>query len=168
MVFDARVQVPHQSAHGDQASGKHSTSPPPPRGPPRLATPAQPWRGGRSRWSRALLFARRFWRKCTRTRHSVMQGGPGAGAWWRAHARGHVGPCQVRARCVPLGGVESSRFYAHVAQRRARFASIRSRRAKERWRARSSGTLAPLPKYISSGVWPWNAECGMVELCCTT
>lgn len=69
---------------------------------------------------------------------------------------------------APGSGSAAAASYAQVAHRRARLASKRACRAAARLRASSSGTAAPVPKYISSGVWPWNAECGMVELCCTT
>lgn len=58
--------------------------------------------------------------------------------------------------------------YAQVAHRRALFASMRSRRASERWRARFSATFVPVPKYISSGVCPSKAACGTRELCSAT
>jgi len=46
----------------------------------------------------------------------------------------------------------------HCAQVSALLAAILAARAAERAVARSSGTAAPVPRYISSGVWPLNAE----------
>ena len=49
-----------------------------------------------------------------------------------------------------------------------RFASMRARRAAAARAVRSAGTASPLPKYISSGVCPRNAECGSTRLCSWT
>jgi hypothetical protein len=49
-----------------------------------------------------------------------------------------------------------------------RLASIRVRRAAAARDARSAGTASPVPKYISSGVCPRNAECGSTRLCSST
>ena len=58
--------------------------------------------------------------------------------------------------------------HAHTAHRFARLEARRSSRARALRSASWSGTWAPVPKYISSGVWPRNAECGMCALCCST
>ncbi len=53
-------------------------------------------------------------------------------------------------------------------QFRSRFVFRRSSRACN-WAAFSfSGIPSPVPQYISSGVWPWNAEGGRWRLCCST
>jgi len=49
-----------------------------------------------------------------------------------------------------------------------RFASARTWRAFCRAVLSSSGMRSPVLKYISSGVCPWNAECGSRELCSCT
>ena len=46
-----------------------------------------------------------------------------------------------------------------------RFAVRRARRAAAARDVRSAGTASPVPKYISSGVCPRNAECGSTWLC---
>jgi hypothetical protein len=56
----------------------------------------------------------------------------------------------------------------HVSQDDDRLAFTRARRAAAARDVRSVGTPAPLPKYISSGVWPRNAECGRTLLCSPT
>ena len=56
----------------------------------------------------------------------------------------------------------------HSAQAMFRFRSTRSLCASRRFRASSSGMVAPCPKYISSGVWPRKALCGVVALCSAT
>jgi len=57
---------------------------------------------------------------------------------------------------------------AHLEQVTARFAAnlacLATMRASLSW----FGMSFPLPKYISSGVWPLNAECGMTRLCWST
>src|SRR5215510_13521358 len=56
----------------------------------------------------------------------------------------------------------------HVRQHADRLASTRARRAAAARDVRSAGTASPVPKYISSGVWPRNAECGSTQLCSRT
>ena len=56
----------------------------------------------------------------------------------------------------------------HVAHDADRFASTRVRRAAAARDLRSAGTASPVPKYISSGVCPRNAECGSTRLCSST
>jgi hypothetical protein len=56
----------------------------------------------------------------------------------------------------------------HVAQAADRLALTRARRAAAARDARSAGTASPVPKYISSGVCPRNAECGSTRLCSST
>jgi hypothetical protein len=48
------------------------------------------------------------------------------------------------------------------------FASRRVRRAAAAPVVRLAGTASPVPKYISSGVCPRNAECGSTRLCSST
>jgi hypothetical protein len=49
-----------------------------------------------------------------------------------------------------------------------RLASMRVRRAAAARDVRSAGTASPVPQYLSSGVWPRNAECGRTRLCSST
>jgi hypothetical protein len=56
----------------------------------------------------------------------------------------------------------------HVPQVADRLASARARRAAAARAVRSAGTASPLPKYISSGVCPRNAEWGSTWLCSWT
>ena len=56
----------------------------------------------------------------------------------------------------------------HVSQDADRLASTRARRAAAARDVRSVGTPSPVPKYISSGVCPRNAECGRTRLCSST
>ena len=67
-----------------------------------------------------------------------------------------------------LTGVAISRSQAQTRHRAARLTSSRLRRASCFAAASSSGTPAPVPKYISSGVWPRNAEWGRRVLCSST
>src|SRR5262249_20409953 len=52
----------------------------------------------------------------------------------------------------------------HVAHPADRFAFTRALRAAAARVIRSAGTASPVPKYISSGVCPRNAECGSTRL----
>ena len=54
---------------------------------------------------------------------------------------------------------------SHVRQVCARLASIRDWRAAIREASSCFGMALPVPKYISSGVCPRNAECGRCLLC---
>jgi len=56
----------------------------------------------------------------------------------------------------------------HVAHDADRFALTRARRAAAARDVRSAGTASSVPKYISSGVCPRNAECGSTRLCSAT
>jgi hypothetical protein len=56
----------------------------------------------------------------------------------------------------------------HVPHAADRLASAPARRAAAARAVRSVGTASPLPKYISSGVCPRNAECGSTRLCSWT
>jgi hypothetical protein len=56
----------------------------------------------------------------------------------------------------------------HVSQDVDRLAATRARRAAAARDLRSVGTASPVPKYISSGVCPRNAECGSTWLCSWT
>jgi hypothetical protein len=51
----------------------------------------------------------------------------------------------------------------HVAHEADRLASTRARRAAAVRDLRSAGIVSPVPKYISSGVCPRNAECGSTD-----
>jgi hypothetical protein len=87
-----------------------------------------------------------------------------------------LGPSQDTAVGFSLNSVEAQEFAiaravgfpdhaaalidGHVVQDADRLASRRARRAASARDVSSPGTASPLPKYISSGVWPRNAECG--------
>ena len=81
----------------------------------------------------------------------------------------------ARARRSP-GSEERSAFRGHAAASRDghvsqapdRLASPRARRAAAARDVRSADTASPVPKYISSGVCPRNAECGSTRLCSST
>ena len=94
-----------------------------------------------------------------------------------------VGPRVVRSLGGALEAYESARAgvatavgspYAavlsagHVSQVTDRLACRRARRAASARAASSAGIASPVPKYISSGVWPRNAECGSTRLCSST
>ena len=57
---------------------------------------------------------------------------------------------------------------SQALQVRFRLASARASRAVRRAASSDLGTSSPLPKYISSGVCPRNAECGRRVLCSST
>ena len=57
-----------------------------------------------------------------------------------------------------LGDQAAASIEGHVPQAADRLASTRARRAAAARDLRSAGTASPVPKYISSGVWPRNAE----------
>ena len=53
-------------------------------------------------------------------------------------------------------------------QESVRLVAMRAARARLLAVARSVGRLTAVPKYISSGVWPAKAACGICVLCCST
>lgn len=59
-----------------------------------------------------------------------------------------------------LDGHAAASIDGQVSQAADRLASTRARRAAAARDVRSPGTPSPVPKYISSGVCPRNAECG--------
>ena len=67
-----------------------------------------------------------------------------------------------------LHGHAAASTDGHVAHDADRLASTRVRRAAAARDLRSAGTASPVPKYISSGVCPQNAECGSTRLCSST
>ena len=80
-----------------------------------------------------------------------------------------TGPRALRS-CVPsaVGGHAAVSRDGHVRQAADRLAPARARRAVSAPAVRSAGTASPVPKYISSGVCPRNAECGSTRLCSST
>src|SRR6516164_10314557 len=96
----------------------------------------------------------------------------------RAHARSPVAPgavprwtgpgVAVVGRRAAVGDQAAASIEGHVPQAADRLASTRARRAVAAPDARSAGTASPVPKYISSGVWPRNAACGRTWLCAWT
>jgi len=80
-----------------------------------------------------------------------------------------TGPRALRS-CVPsaVGGHAAVSRDGHVRQAADRLAPARARRAVSAPDVRSAGTASPVPKYISSGVCPLNAECGSTRLCSST
>jgi hypothetical protein len=80
-------------------------------------------------------------------------------------------PPDARARGFrwsAVGDQAAASMDGHVPQAADRLASARARRAAAARAVRSAGTASPLPKYISSGVCPRNAECGSTPLCSWT
>jgi hypothetical protein len=81
---------------------------------------------------------------------------------------------RLEAREFAIATAVSSRGHAaalsdgHVSQDAARLASTRARRAAAARDIRSAGTASLVPKYISSGVCPRNAESGSTWLCSWT
>ena len=67
-----------------------------------------------------------------------------------------------------LRGHAAASTDGHVSHDADRLASTRARRAAAARDVRSAGTASPVPKYISSGVCPRNAECGSTRLCSST
>jgi hypothetical protein len=67
-----------------------------------------------------------------------------------------------------LGDQAAASIEGHVPQAAERLASTRARRAAAARDIRSAGTASPVPKYISSGVCPRNAEWGSTRLCSST
>ena len=74
----------------------------------------------------------------------------------------------VVGRRSALGRHAAALTDGHVSQDADRLASTRARRAAAARDVRSAGTASPVPKYISSGVCPRNAECGSTRLCSST
>ena len=67
-----------------------------------------------------------------------------------------------------LAGHAAASTDGHLSHDADRLASPRVRRAAAARDIRSAGTASPVPKYISSGVCPRNAECGSTRLCSST
>jgi len=83
------------------------------------------------------------------------------------HSMGECRHSDRSSSCFPrLRRRSGPQFKAgsHVMQDRARFTSILSARASFLAASSSSGISPPVPKYISSGVWPLNAERGSTPL----
>ena len=66
------------------------------------------------------------------------------------------------------GGHAAASSDGHASHDADRFASPRARRAAAALDVRSADTASPVPKYISSGVCPRNAECGSPRVCSST
>ena len=92
--------------------------------------------------------------KVARKAHLRRRSSPGAWSGYR-----------ILYLLAPFSSGSSS---SHTPQERDRWARIRVARAAFLDRASSSGTWPPVPKYISSGVCPLNAEWGSLELCSAT
>ena len=76
-----------------------------------------------------------------------------------------TGPWRPRGRNDGHAAASTDGQVAHDADR---LASTRARRAAVARDVRSAGIASPVPKYISSGVCPRNAECGSTRLCSST
>ena len=81
----------------------------------------------------------------------------------------------VRSRPSSLPTISDDSSTAHPAMDSrhtrhdlSRFAARRLARASVLLASSSLGMPSPMPKYISSGVWPRNAECGSRVLCSST
>jgi hypothetical protein len=90
----------------------------------------------------------RFWssrrRRVVGVLHAIIPGADGCAIAAAGQHRGH-------AAALSDG---------HALQDADRFASTRAWRAAATRAIKSAGTASPVPKYISSGVCPRNAECG--------
>jgi hypothetical protein len=82
--------------------------------------------------------------------------------WSGAPPRGHE--CQRVGTAITTGRHAAALKDGHVSHDADRLASARARRAAAVRDVRSAGTASPVPKYISSGVCPRNAECGSTVL----
>jgi hypothetical protein len=71
-------------------------------------------------------------------------------------------------RWSAVGDQAAASMDGHLPQAADRLASTRARRVAAARAVRSAGTACPLPRYISSGVCPRNAECGSTPLCSWT
>ena len=74
----------------------------------------------------------------------------------------------LAGRRSALGCYAAASINAHISQAADRLASTRARRAAAARAVNSAGTALPVPKYISSGVCPRNAEWGSTQLCSWT
>ena len=74
----------------------------------------------------------------------------------------------VTGWAVSTGCQAAASTAGHAAQAAERLASPRARRAAAARADKSAGTASCVPKPISSGVWPRNAECGSARLCSST
>ena len=87
----------------------------------------------------------------------------------RAVASRRTGPrVPMVGRRSAVGDQAAASIDGHVPQAADRLASTRARRAAAARDVRSAGTASPVPKYISSGVCPRNAEWGSTRLCSWT
>ena len=73
-----------------------------------------------------------------------------------------------QAQRSALAGHAAASTDGHLSHDADRLASPRVRHAAAARDIRSAGTASPVPKYISSGVCPRNAECGSTRLCSST
>ena len=84
-----------------------------------------------------------------------------------AGAARHTPPNSYDSRTA-LRGQAAASAAGHSAQTVDRLSSTRAVRATVAPARKSAGTASPVPRYISSGVWPRNAECGNTWLCSST
>jgi hypothetical protein len=85
----------------------------------------------------------------------------------RLQTHGPVGSSWSEGRSALVGHAAASTD-GHLSHDAVRLASTCVRRAAAARDIRSAGTASPVPKYISSGVCPRNAECGSTRLCSST
>jgi hypothetical protein len=135
----------------------------------------------------AELSPRTFCTFCASSRHSggtgLLTGSDPDSGHGSAHlTRATCGPRFSRLRLQTHGSVRSSwsegwsvlaghaaaSTDGHLSHDADRLASTRVRRAAAARDVRPAGTASPVPKYISSGVCPRNAECGSTRLCSST
>jgi hypothetical protein len=79
-----------------------------------------------------------------------------------------VAQVPVVGRRSALGDQAAASIEGQVPQAADRLALRRARRAAAACDLKSAGTASPVQKYISSGVWPRNAEWGSTRLCSST
>ena len=118
---------------------------------------------------------------------SLRRPGPLSGSERNPRQALHIYSCDVRSPVSPgfaprrtgqrvpavgrgsgVGDQAAASIEGHVPQAADRLVSTRARRAAAARKDRSAGTASPVPKYISSGVCPRNAEWGSTRLCSWT
>jgi hypothetical protein len=82
----------------------------------------------------------------------------------RSVREANEGARSASARPLPGGRHAAALRDGHLAQAAVRLASTRAWRAAAMRDAKSAEIASPVPKYISSGVCPGNAECGSTVL----
>ena len=173
-------------------SGSRGVAFPSPAGP---AGVRAGWGGERSEVAKAVLRATTFCTIVTNTRHAgrmatgLLRRSPTKRQTCPSDALERIAPSAAqqispppsvprpldrteaphRPTCGPRRSDRLSQRQTHAEHRaRARFTSSLRPLAAARATTNSAGTWSPVPRYISSGVCPWNAACGTASLCSLT